>query len=455
MGDEKTLLKDKDPTGAEGIASGAEGIAASAEGIAASAEGIAPKDGSKSNPVLPDPDGLAKTVRVSKKGDELYSCSRCGTCLSICPVYKNTLDEGVSPRGKLSLIEAAANKKLPFTGKLSQKIYTCTMCNYCTKECPSGVKVSELFRAVRQDLVDSSKYPEILDMLKDKIEAAYNITFDTNQGRLDWLKQIPGINLSDYVKDTAQVVYFVGCVSSFSPRSFSIPRAITEIFKRVDVDFTLLGEDEWCCGFPLLSSGMTGAVKSLALHNIEMVIKKGAKLLVTSCPSCFHTWAHEYAELTGVKPDFEIMHVSQYLLKLIQNGKIRLNDISANQAGIKVTYHDPCDLGRNSGIFEEPRLVIKSIPGIELIELGTNRLQANCCGGGGNIESLNPALSSKIADSKTDEIFATKAEIAVSACQQCERTMNTAIKRKKGEIDYKVKVMDIAELVLQSMDAAG
>ena len=242
-------------------------------------------------------------------------------------------------------------------------------------------------------------------------------------------------------------------MSSFSPRSFSIPRAITEIFKRADVDFTLLGEDEWCCGFPLLSSGMTDAVTSLALHNIDMVAKKGAKLLVTSCPSCFHTWAHEYTELTGVKPDFEIMHVSQYLLKLIKDGKIKLNDISANQAATKVTYHDPCDLGRNSGIFEEPRQVIKSIPGIDFIELATNKLQANCCGGGGNIESLNPALSSKIADAKADEIFATKAEIAVSACQQCERTMNTALKRKKGEIDYKVKVLDIAELVLQSMNA--
>jgi heterodisulfide reductase subunit D len=431
MADEKTLLKEKDKEGAKGT-KGPE-----------TKETMGPQD----------LHAAANTVRVFDKGDDLYSCSRCGTCLSICPVYKNTLDEGVSPRGKLSLIEAAANQKIPFTDKLSQKIYTCTMCNYCTKECPSGVKISELFRTVRQDLVDSSKYPEILDMLKDKIQTAYNITFDSNQGRLDWLKQIPGTDLADYVKDTAEVVYFVGCVSSFSPRSFSIPRAITEIFKKADVDFTLLGEDEWCCGFPLLSSGMTDAVTSLAIHNIDMVTKKGAKLLVTSCPSCFHTWAHEYTQLTGIKPDFEIMHVSQYILKLIKDGKIVLNDISANQAGIKVTYHDPCDLGRNSGIFEEPRQVIKSIPGIDFIELATSKLQANCCGGGGNIESLNPALSSKIADAKADEIFATKAEIAVSACQQCERTMNTALKRKKGEIDYKVKVLDIAELVLQSMNA--
>jgi len=442
MSDEKTSLKDKDITDIKDIADVKD--IAGAKDIA-DAGNITDK---KAAAVMPDTAGLSSTTRVFKKGDDLYNCSRCGTCLSICPVYKNTLDEGVSPRGKLSLIEAAANKRIPFTDKLSQKIYTCTMCNYCTKECPSGVKVNELFRAVRQDLVDSSKYPEILDILKDKIASAYNITFDSNQGRLDWLKQIPGINIGDYVKDSAEVVYFVGCVSSFSPRSFSIPRAITEILKRADVDFTLLGEDEWCCGFPLLSSGMTDAVTSLAIHNIDMVRKKGAKLLVTSCPSCFHTWAHEYTELTQIKPDFEIMHVSQYILKLIKDGKIKLNGLNA-----KVTYHDPCDLGRNSGIFEEPREIITSIPGIDFIELDTNKLQANCCGGGGNIESLNPALSSKIADAKADEIFATGAEIVLSACQQCERTINTALKRKKNDVDYKVKVLDISELVLQSMNA--
>jgi len=389
-------------------------------------------------------------ARVFSKGDDLYACSRCGTCLSICPVYKNTLDEGVSPRGKLSLIEAVSNEKIGFTSKLSSKVYTCTMCNYCTKECPSGVKINELFKAARQDLVDDKKYPDILDLLKEKIQKAYNITFDTNQGRLDWLKQIPGIEVSEYLKETAEVVYFVGCVSSFSPRSFAIPRAITSIFKQSGVDFTLLGEDEWCCGFPLLSSGMADQVKNFALHNIQTVESKGAKILVTSCPSCFNTWAHEYGELTGKKIPFEIMHVSQYLAKLIEEKKIKLGPVNA-----KVTYHDPCDLGRNSGVFEEPRKVIKSIPGIDFVELPQIKLQANCCGGGGNLESLNPELAAKIAECKADEIYSTGAEIAVSTCQQCERTMNNAIRKKKNESGAKVKVADLSELVLQSMESAG
>lgn len=387
-----------------------------------------------------------KSFRILSKTDELFSCSRCGTCLAFCPVYKNTLDESFAPRGKLSLIEAAANKKIPLTEKLSNKIYTCTLCNYCTKECPSGLKINELFKAVREDLVEEKTYPEILNILKQKIKQAYNVTFDSNEGRLDWLRQVPNTNVEDYLKDTAEVVYFTGCVSSFSPRSFSIPRAIVNILKEANVDFTLLGEDEWCCGFPLLSSGMTEEVKFLAKHNLEMIEKKGAKILVASCPSCFHTFKHEYEQIIGKKLNFEIMHISQYLLMLVKEGKIKLNNLN-----VSVTYHDPCDLGRNSGIYDELRQLIKSIPGINLIEMSSSMQQSNCCGGGGNLESINPLLSAKIAECRADEIIKTGAEIAVSACQQCERTLSTAVKMKKAAANHKVKVMDISELILESI----
>ncbi len=192
---------------------------------------------------------------------------------------------------------------------------------------------------------------------------------------------------------------------------------------------------------------MRQEVKTLAEHNIEAVIKRKAKVLVTSCPSCFHTWKHEYEKLAGIKADFEIMHVSQYLLKLVNEGTIKPGRLE-----LKVTYHDPCDLGRNSGIYDEPRQLIKSIPGVELIEMASAKKQANCCGGGGNIESLDPELSARIADRRAAEVLLTGAEIALSACQQCERTMGTALKKKKSDTGSKVKVMDVAELLLQSIE---
>ena len=337
---------------------------------------------------------------------------------------------------------------MEFTDKLSEKIYTCTLCNYCNSECPSGVKITELFEEMRQDLVDSEKYPEALDFLKRRLDESYNVTFDTNEGRADWTKQIPDSSPEDFIKDTAEVVYFVGCVSSFSPRTFSIPRSVVQIFKSAGVDFTLLGDDEWCCGFPLLSSGMKEETKKLADHNIEAVKGKGAKVLITSCPSCYHTWKHEYSSISGKKVDFEIIHLSQYLLKLIEDKKLKLKPLDK-----RVTYHDPCDLGRNSKVYDEPRKVIKSIPGVEFIELEANKKLANCCGGGGNLESLDEGLSGRIAQSRAREIIAADVDVLVSACQQCERTLVTALKKLKKEAKRKIKVWDIAELILASINA--
>ncbi len=387
-------------------------------------------------------------ARIFKRYDDLFNCSRCGTCMSFCPVYKNTNDEGLSPRGKLSLIEAIGQGKLQFTDKVSDKIYTCTMCNYCDSECPSGVNIKELFQEMRQDLVDTEKYPLALDFLKKRLDEAKNVTFDTNEGRIDWTRQIPDSQPEDFLKDKADVIYFVGCVSSFSPRTFSIPRSIVQVFREAGVDFGLLGDEEWCCGFPLLSSGMKSEAKKLADHNIREVKKRGAKVLVTSCPSCYHTWKHEYGEISSEKIDFEIMHVSQYMLKLIQDGCLKLNQFEK-----RVAYHDPCDLGRNSEVYDEPRKVIKSIPGVEFVELEANTNLANCCGGGGNLESIDPGLSARIAESRALEILDADVDILVSACQQCERTLAAALKKLKKEAKRKIKVYDIAELVLASIRA--
>ncbi|MHB1334886.1 MAG: (Fe-S)-binding protein [Candidatus Humimicrobiaceae bacterium] len=383
---------------------------------------------------------------IFQKEDDLYACSRCGTCLAYCPVYKQTLDESLSPRGKMCLLEAISKSRIEYTDKVSEKLFTCTACNLCDGECPSGVKINEMINTAKSDLIDAHKYPEVLDILKARIKNAYNVTFDSNIGRLDWIKQLTDGDPQKYIKEKAEVVYFVGCVSSFSPRSFGIPRSIVQDFESAKVDFTLLGEEEWCCGFPLINSGIKDVTGDMAKHNIEAVKSKNAKLLVLSCPSCYHTWKHEYPKYYNGKIDFEILHISQYLLRLIKEKKIKLSPMSD-----KVTYHDPCDLGRNSGIYEEPRDVIKSIPGIEYVELGANRKLANCCGGGGNLESVNQALASKIALSKADEIIETGSDIVVTSCQQCNRTIETSLKKKKKETNIKVKVIDLPELVLKSI----
>jgi heterodisulfide reductase subunit D len=162
----------------------------------------------------------------------------------------------------------------------------------------------------------------------------------------------------------------------------------------------------------------------------------GAKAVVFTCPSCYHTWKHLYA------PNVKLYHASQMLDKMIKEQQIDLKEINAT-----VTFHDPCDLGRNSGVFEEPRNVLKAIPGLELVELAHNRELSMCCGGGGNVEMVNPELSAKVAQMKLDEIADTGADMVVSSCQQCLRTIATRARRQK----INLVVKDLTELVAEAM----
>jgi heterodisulfide reductase subunit D len=181
---------------------------------------------------------------------------------------------------------------------------------------------------------------------------------------------------------------------------------------------------------------MPDKMQTLMDHNLERVEKTGAKAIVFTCPSCYHTWKSIYG------PDVKLYHASQMLHKMIKEGQIKLKEVNAT-----VTYHDPCDLGRNSGVFEEPREVLRAIPGLKLVELANNRQLSMCCGGGGNVEMVNPELSGKVARMKLDEIAKTGADMVVSSCQQCLRTIATRARRQK--IDLVVK--DLTELVAEAM----
>jgi heterodisulfide reductase subunit D len=171
-------------------------------------------------------------------------------------------------------------------------------------------------------------------------------------------------------------------------------------------------------------------------HNLEKVEGKGAEAAVFSCPSCYHTWKQEY------QTDIEIFHSTQFIERLIREGKI-----SFKEKRTKVTYHDPCDLGRASGVYEAPRQILRAIPRVELVEMAGNREQCKCCGGGGNLEMVNPDLSATMAEAKIEEIKATGAEIVITACQQCVRTILTTARRKK----IPLVVMDIIEFVSKNI----
>jgi heterodisulfide reductase subunit D len=382
---------------------------------------------------------------------EIDACTRCGECLRYCPVYAQKGEEEIDPRGKIRAFKSFIRSQYGIWAKLfgprkldeaklkkfSEMIYRCTLCGECSVSCPVSIDAKGLWTALREVLVEMGHYPEAANRMRANIREARNVSGDENEERTEWLEYLDEVPDHRYQKEKAEVAFFVGCVASFFPLVQRIPQAFVEILNRAEIDFTLLGGEEWCCGFPLIGAGMKKEAEVLIQHNLEAVRKKGIRRVVFACPSCYHTWKKEYK--TG---DIQLFHSTQFIKELIDQGKIRFKEKK-----MKVTYHDPCDLGRASGVFEPPREILRAIPGVELIELEGNREQCKCCGGGGNLEMVDPELSAALAQEKINQVQKTGADTVITACQQCIRTILTTARRK----EIPITAMDITEFVLKNM----
>jgi heterodisulfide reductase subunit D len=321
----------------------------------------------------------------------------------------------------------------------SGKVFRCTLCGNCSEVCPVGIHLKELWLSLRKDLVDCRQNPKKIHMIRDNLKESRNVFDEDNEERAEWVEDMDDPPEDLFIRDEAEVVYFTGCTAAYFPVAQKIPIALAEILKVAEVNFTLMGEDEWCCGFPLLGGGLMDMCQEFIEHNIAAVKKRGAKRVVFSCPSCFQMWKEHYPYK---EHGIEIVHSTQFFLEMIQHKKLSFDNLP-----LKVTYHDPCDLGRGAKVFAPPREVIRSIPGIDLVELPMNSENCTCCGGGGNLEMVDAALSTNIAKRKIEEVLGTGAQAVVTACQQCVRTMTTYAKRNKVPID----VMDITQLVRQAV----
>jgi heterodisulfide reductase subunit D len=368
--------------------------------------------------------------------DEVAKCNKCGFCLPNCPVYLVEGRESAAPRGRNAITRAVIEGRLEWSPEIERSVFSCLGCGACTAACFPKVQTKDLVFRDRECLVGEGLYPKIADRVAKFIDEGHNISDDDNEERGEWQELIKDLPEHAFEKERAEVLFFVGCVASFFPMAQKIPVNMSRIMDRADVDFTILGGEEWCCGFPLIGAGMPDKMKTLMDHNLEKVKEVGAKEIVFTCPSCYHTWKHLY------NPDVKLYHASQMLDRMIKDKRIALKEINAT-----VTYHDPCDLGRNSGVFEEPRDVLKAIPGVKLVELPHNRQLSMCCGGGGNVEMVDPELSGRIAQMKLDEIEQTGADMVVSSCQQCLRTIATRARRQKKDLIVK----DLTELVMEAM----
>jgi heterodisulfide reductase subunit D len=371
--------------------------------------------------------------------EEFDQCIKCGLCQATCPVCRELLLEKYTPRGKVQLARYYNKGELDLSDHYREIFAKCLLCGSCSFTCPSGVDLKKIFLEMRKEIAGKrGLHPAMEDAVK-AVSMQRNILHEDNLERAEWLEGLKSLSAHLFEKKKAEVVYFVGCVASFFPMAQVIPQKLAHIFDRAKVDFTILGGDEWCCGFPLVGAGAPEMMKELIAHNLEKVHDFGAREVIFSCPSCYRTWKEYYPT------ELKLVHYTQFLERIIMEGSIPLREIA-----MTVTYHDPCDLGRNSGVFEAPRNILKAIPGLKVVELENNRAKSVCCGGGGNVEMADPDLSMAIAQKKIEEIRRTGADAVVTSCQQCVRTIKGMVRRQRVDLP----VLDIAEIVAMAMGAS-
>jgi heterodisulfide reductase subunit D len=326
--------------------------------------------------------------------------------------------------------------KLDLSGHCQDIFAKCLLCGSCVITCPSGVDLNKVFVSMREEIVKKKGVHHKIEGLVKTLVLNHNISNEDNADRAEWRGFLRNLPHHMYQKEKAKIVYFVGCVSSFFPMAQKIPQNFVRILESAGADFTILGGEEWCCGFPLIGAGVPEKAREMMEHNLRTMANLEAQTVVFSCPSCYRTWQESY------NTNLELLHSTQLIEKLIANGSIRLGE-----SDLTVTYHDPCDLGRKVGVYDAPRRILKSIPGLTFVELENRRGQSLCCGGGGNLEMVDSELTETLAQKKIEEIQRTVAKTVVTSCQQCVRTIATTARRR--EID--LNVWDITELVLQAM----
>ena len=395
---------------------------------------------------------MDKTTTQPTAGEiaqELYlQCIRCGKCLSVCPVYQETRIETLSPRGRVALYRAVGEGELTTEEVYANKFYTCLMCEACRETCPSGVQLDVILNQVRADLARSGLLPASLQRLDETIASAGNISGEGNEQRLGWTANLETPPTGLEHGRQADVAYFVGCVSSLFPASYSIPQSLVQIFERAGVNYALLGEEERCCGYPMYLNGEKEQAADLARRNVAAVRATGAGRVVMSCPSCYHMWKHTYPELLGADglDGLEILHETELLAEMAQAGRIHLKPWP-----VTLTYHDSCDLGRKSGIFEPPRDLLRAIPELELVEMADHHANSLCCGGGGNLETYDRDLAQSLPRRRLEQARDSGAGYIAVSCQQCKRTLAGAARREK----IRLRVMDLAEIILRQLEGAS
>jgi Fe-S oxidoreductase len=357
-----------------------------------------------------------KAEKIAKVSDALTTCTMCGFCKAVCPSFKAIGWDSAVSRGRIILTYGLLVGDLKVDDSVMENIYTCTTCADCTRRCPSNVDIVEIIETCRADLVENGHI-----LPKHKAVADSVLKHNNPYGEEKSAVKTLGIE-----PHKAKIGYFAGCTATY--REKQIAKSSLSILKKLGVDFTTV--DEVCCGSVLQRIGIDEKhAVNLMKKNVEAIKSLGVETLILSCSGCFRMFKEEYPKFVDVP--FKVLHISEFLA----NQDLKLKPLG----NVKVTYHDPCHLGRHCKVYDAPREVLKKFPEINFKEMKFNKSASRCCGGGGGVRSAYPEEAKDIASTRLDE--ANFADIIVTACPFCVANLSGA----KG--DRKVKVIDLTELV--------
>jgi Fe-S oxidoreductase len=342
------------------------------------------------------------------------ACAQCGYCVDGCDQFYGRGWESESPRAKWFILKEYMSGRLP---KMTQKevdvFIACTTCEICNLDCPLELPNEPSWLKMRGKLIhqdDRLTFPPF-EIMRASLRKEYNIWGAYRKDRPDWAEA--GI---DTIPEKADICYFPGCTASYVEQD--IAQATACLMRKAGVEFTYLGEDEACCGIPMLMAGLWDTWEEILRHNIDAMKKRGVKTVVTSCPACWLVWKQYYpdwAEKLGIDYPFEAVHYSEVLAERVRSGNL----VFDQPVDMRVTWHDSCHMGRAGGIYESPRDVLKAIPALEFVEMEHNRDEGHCCG---SVMSLvaDPPAAKRIGDLRLREADAVDAEAVIASCPCCE-----------------------------------
>jgi len=370
---------------------------------------------------------------IKANGGEAFNrCYQCGLCDAVCP-WNRLIN--------FSMRKIVRQATFGMTDIESEDIWRCTTCGSCPRQCPRDVRQIESGISLRRLATEYGIFPKSVKALRSvsaNLVGTGNPMGEDRQARADWAKDLS-------VKPFAEgmeILYFPGCYLSYDPRLKKVAKATASILNHAGIDYGILGTKENCCGESIRKTGNEDLFKRLARENIKTFIENGVKKILVSSPHCYHTFKNEYAEFMV---NFEVVHISEFILELIDAGRLELTKEYSRQ----VTYHDPCYLGRHNSIYDEPRQALNSIPGLKLVEMPESRKKSLCCGGGGGRVWMETVKGERFSDLRIEQAVGVGAEVLVTACPYCITHFEDS--RLILEDSASLEVKDITEVIQEAI----